>query len=313
MILAQETKMTPPTYLHRNVIKKLLCKENLDLIIEATLNIALTEQGDLEFSEFQQNILQKIFHSFSYQFCTISTITLSSEGALLGLKTTNYNLPDDIVLNYLEYAHQDELAPLIYANPGRALNYTQVCRQERVKDHPFFVNHCQKYGIHHAISVGFLYPGHENTFITFDYMGDKDNDNWLPFNHTKVELATFPFLLAWLYRQGKFDLVTLEKYYLCLEDLTENKLLNLRKYINAPQQTLAKQAEDLGIQTGTLKDDLSSIRKKILGKMKFDVDKINNMPLRILDNYFGFLRMLGDHTASIQPGADLPNANMPVI
>lgn len=305
--------MTTPTYSYRHAIKKLLCRGNLDLITESALNIALTEQGDLEFAAFQQTILQKTFHDFSYQFCTISTIALSSEGALLGLKTTNYNLPDDIVLNYLKYAHQDELAPLIYANPGRALNYTQVCRHELVSNHPFFVNHCQKYGIHHAISVGFLYPGHENTFIAFDYMGDKDNDNWLPFNHTKVELATFPFLLAWLYRQGKFDLVTLKKHYLCLEGLTENKLLNLRKYINAPQQTLSKQAEELGIQTGTLKDDLSSIRKKTLGKMKFDATKINNMPLRILDNYFGFLRMLGDHTADIQPAVNLPSINKPVI
>ena len=280
---------------YKSSIKKLLSRASLKSILAAANDASLSAEGDLVFSRFQHSVFRKIFPGFTYQFCTTSRVELSDSGDISGLKTTNLNLPGDIVASYLKYADLDELSPLIYANPGRALNYTHVCRQERVKEHPFFINHCLKYGIHHAISVGYMYPGHGNTFISFDYMGGENNRNWVPFSHVKVDLASFPFALAWLYREGKFDQSMLEKLFLLLEGLTENKLLNLRKYINAPLQNYDQQAESLGIKASTLKEDIAIIRNLTMEKLGLQINEKGNTPNRVLDQHFWFLQMLGDH------------------
>jgi len=288
--------MNKPILIQRHSIRRLLTKKTLKSILDAANDAPLSAEGDLEFSRFQQFVIHKIFPGFTYQFCTTSKVELSDSGDISGLKTTNLNLPGDIVANYLMYADLDELSPLVYANPGRALNYTHVCRMERVKEHPFFINHCLKYGIHHAISVGYMHPGHENTFIAFDYMGDEHNKNWVPFSHVKVELASFPFALAWLYREGKFDQSMLEKFFLLLEGLTENKFLNLRKYINAPLQNYDQQADCLGIKASTLKEDIAITRNLTMEKLGLRINEKGNTPNRVLDQHFGFLQMLGDHT-----------------
>jgi len=195
--------------------------------------------------------------------------------------------------------HLDDLSPLVYANPGRALNYTHVYQSDRLENHPFFVKHCRKFGIHHAISVGFFYPGHESTFLSFDYLGDEANVNWVPFNHVKIELASFPFALAWLYRFGIFDQTRLKKMFFLLSGLTESRLLNLRKYINSPLQNFDQQANDLGIKASTLKDDLAMIRDRTILKLEIQTDPNRNTPTRLLDQHYGFLSILGDHTAEL--------------
>jgi hypothetical protein len=137
------------------------------------------------------------------------------------------------------------------------------------------------------MSVGFLNPGHESTFLSFDYMGDENNVDWVPFNHVKIELASFPFALAWLYRSGVFDELRLKKMYLLLSGLTENRLLNLRKYIN------------LGITASTLKEDLAMIRDQTILKLELKTDPTRNTPTRLLDQHYGFLNLLGDHTTEL--------------
>ena len=199
-------------------------------------------------------------------------------------------------------AQYDSLSPLVYANPGRALNYTHICRPELREEHPFYINHCLKFGIYQGMSVGFLNPGHESTFLSFDYMGDENNEDWVTFDHTKIELASFPFALAWLFRSDVFDELRLKKMFLLLSGLTESRLLNLRKYINSPLQSFEQQAQNLGIRASTLKEDLGIIRDKTILKLGLKVDTSRNTPTRLLDQHFGFLSLLGDHTTElVQP------------
>jgi len=300
--------MKRPTSAYNSSIKNLFDASSLKLILETAKKCPWTDEGHLDFSAFQNDIFEQVFPSFTYQFCTTSQIRLSATGEMVDLTSANWNLPNDIVSSYLQNAHLDTLSPLVYANPGRALNYTYVCRQERIEDHPFFLNHCHKYGIHHAMSVGFLHPGHENTFLSFDYLGDETNREWVPFNHIKIELASFPFALAWFFRSGIFDEQKLQKMFLLLEGLTENKLLNLRKYINSPLQSYAQQAEDLGIKASTLKEDLGLIRNSVVKKIGLETIPNRNTPTRILDQHYSFLQMLGDHTKDLIgsfPGQDV--------
>lgn len=280
-------------------IKRLLASESLDEIFRMAKSTEQTPEGDLAFAGFQNQIFEDIFPDFTYEFCTISQTKLSEKGDILDISTVSWNLPEECLASYMEHAHLDTLSPLVYANPGRALNYTHIWRAERLEDYPFFVNHCLKFGIHEAMSVGFLNPGHESTFLSFDYMGDENNVGWVPFNHVKIELASFPFALAWLYRAGVFDELRLKKMFLLLSGLTESRLLNLRKYINAPMQNFEQQASDLGIRASTLKEDLATIRDKTILKLSIKTDPNRNTPTRLLDQHYGFLSLLGDHTTEL--------------
>ena len=289
----------------KNAVKNILTADSLDEILRMAETTPVTPEGNVAFSAFQNSVFERIFPDFTYEFCATSQIKLSEKGEMLDLISVNWNLPDDIVLSYMQNAHHDTLSPLVYANPGRALNYTHVCRTERVEEHPFFVNHCHKYGIYQAMSVGFLYPGHESTFLSFDYLGDEHNESWVPFNHIKIELASFPFALAWLYRNGAFDLTRLKKMFLLLSGLTESRLLNLRKYINSPLQSFEQQATDLGIRASTLKDDLALMRDRAILKLEIKTDPNRNTPTRLLDQHYSFLSLLGDHTLELNPPAEL--------
>lgn len=284
---------------YKHSIKRLLAPESLDEILRMAKATPVSEDGNVAFSTFQNQIFEDIFPDFTYEFCTSSQIKLSEKGEILDISSVAWKLPEESLLSYMQNAHLDDLSPLVYANPGRALNYTHVCRAERVEDHPLFVNHCLKYGIHHVMSVGFLNPGHETTFLSFDYMGDINNENWVFFDHVKIELASFPFALAWLYRSGIFDELRLKKMFLLLSGLTENRLLNLRKYINSPLQSFDQQAADLGITASTLKEDLATIRDKTIIKLDLKTDPNRNTPTRLLDQHYGFLSLLGDHTAGL--------------
>lgn len=288
---------------YKQSIKALLSPDSLDEIFTVAKTTPATPDGNLEFSAFQNRVFEDIFPDFTYEFCTTSQVKLSEKGEILDIVTTSWNLPDECLVSYMENAHLDTLSPMVYANPGRALNYTHVMRAERIEEHPFFVNHCYKFGIHHGMSVGFLNPGHESTFLSFDYLGDENNIDWVPFDHVKIELASFPFALGWLFRSGVFDELRLKKMFLLLSGLTESRLLNLRKYINSPLQSFDQQAADLGITASTLKEDLASIRDKTILKLELKTDPSRNTPTRLLDQHYAFISLLGDHTAELVEGS----------
>ena len=283
----------------KHAIKRLLASSSLDEILHMAKNTPVTPEGNLVFSAFQNRVFEDVFPDFTYEFCTTSQTKLSEKGELLDITTVLWNLPDECLLSYMQHAHFDTLSPVVYANPGRALNYTHVCRSERLEDYPFFTNHCLKFGIHQAMSVGFLNPGHESTFLSFDYMGDEHNIDWVQFDHVKIELASFPFALAWLYRSSVFDELRLKKMFLLLSGLTESRLLNLRKYINAPLESFDQQAKNLGITASTLKEDLAMIRDQTILKLELKTNPNRNTPTRLLDQHYGFLSLLGDHTTEL--------------
>jgi len=289
---------------YKSSIKRLLAPESLDEILRVAKKTPVNSEGNLVFSDFQNRVFEDIFPDFTYEFCTTSQIKLSEKGEILDIITVAWNLPEESLVSYMQNAHLDDLSPMVYANPGKALNYTHICRVERIEDHPLFVNHCLKYGIHHVMSVGFLNPGHESTFLSFDYMGDINNQDWVSFDHVKIELASFPFALAWLYRSGIFDELRLKKMFTLLSGLTESRLLNLRKYINSPLQSFDQQAADLGITASTLKEDLATIRDRTILKLQLKTDPNRNTPTRLLDQHYGFLSLLGDHTAELVGRAD---------
>lgn len=284
---------------YKHSIKRLLTSDSLDEIFSMAKKTPVTSDGDLAFSSFQNRVFEDIFPDFTYEFCTTSQTKLSEKGDILDLSTVLWNLPDTVIASYMEHAHLDSLSPMVYANPGRALNYTHVCRAEKVEGYAFFVKHCLKFGIHQAMSVGFLNPGHESTYLSFDYMGDENNKDWVSFDHIKIELASFPFALAWLYRSGVFDELRLKKMFLLLSGLTESRFLNLRKYINSPMQSFDQQAASLGISASTLKEDLAIVRDKTILKLNLKTEPNRNTPTRLLDQHYGFLNLLRDHTTEL--------------
>lgn len=284
---------------YRNSIKLLLSEAMLSELLDHAHTLPQTAAGDLEFSAYQQSVFQRIFPGLNYEFCTASRVDLSNDETILGLKTTNYNLPDEIVSSYLVNSKYDELSPISYDYPGRALNYTHVCREERVKDHPFFQNHCVKFGIYHAMTIAFLHPWHSNTLLTFDYMGGEKNDNWMRLPHVKIELASFPFALAWLFRDSKIDYGIIKKYFLLLSGLTESRILNLRGYINNTDINFERLGQKLGVKPSWLKEDLANIRDQALEKLGLTITESKTRPYRILDSHYGFLNMMGDHTIEV--------------
>lgn len=288
-----------PISKYRNSIKVLYAKSGLDDLLDQASKLPRTTSGDLEFSAYQQAIFQSIFPGLTYEFCTTSRVDLSEQYEIQELQTTIYNLPDEIIASYLANAHYDELTPISFNYAGRALNYTHVCRAELVEEHPFFQNHCLKFGIYHALTIAFLHPGHSKTLLTIDYMGDEDNRNWMRLPHVKIELASFPFALAWLFRDGKLDNGMIKRYFLLMEGLTENRLLNLRGFINNTGLNFTDLGKKLGVKASWLKEDLGNIRDEALEKLDLVVPQAGNIPYRILDTHYGFLRMLGDHTIEV--------------
>ena len=284
---------------HRNAIKTLYSEETLSAIAAAAKAIDISYQGNLDFSEMQRDMLHDVFPGFTYEFGVTSLIETNPDNIPVSIVSVNLDLPDEIVGSYMQNAHLDPMSPLVYANPGRAFNYTHVCPDTDVEDHPFFINHCVKYGIYRAVSVGFLFPAHHNTFITFDYLGDKTNETWRHFDYSRLELASFPFAMAWLFRQKQMDMTELLRRFDILRGLTEHQLQNLRKFINAPHQNFKEQSVALGIRQGTLKDDLYNTRDIVRKRRKLDPgDKTakGRMTLRAMEAECAFLRMLGDHT-----------------
>jgi len=116
----------------KHAVKKLLTRESLDEIVEMAKITPVTRNGNLEFSAFQNRVFEDIFPDFTYEFCTTSQIKLSEKGEMTDVVSVNWNLPDNCITSYMEHAHLDELSPLVYLNPGRALNYTHIYQSGRM-------------------------------------------------------------------------------------------------------------------------------------------------------------------------------------
>lgn len=294
-----------PSTSHRKAIQSLYASDVLQRILVSAESIPPGKDGDLAFSEFQRDLLQNVFSGFRYDFCATSIVNTETESGGIEVQSICLDFPDSAIENYMNHAHLDELSPLVYRNPGRVLSYTQVISDERAEEHPFYIAHLSKYNFRRGFAVGFHYGGHRQTFITFDYLGRRENASWDFLEKSRFELASFPFAQAYLHRYGVLDRLELARQFLILQDFTEAQLANLRKYINSPHERYAQQAETLGIKSGTLQDDLRATRTIILQKLRTQEEFAHlakDGPLRILDEHCSFMRALGDHTTPIDFG-----------
>lgn len=273
----------------------LYLRSTLDTIFSAAKNL-----DDKRFSEFQRTLITTAFPQFNYDFCTTSTIVSDTNGLPIELSSVLLDLPDDAVENYLKYAEYDDLSPLVYQNPGRLLQYTHMYPSKKVPEHPIFIHHCAKYGIHKVSSIGFLHPGHKQTYVAFDYMGAANNEAWHKFDHTKLELASFPFALAWFERKKAIDELALTELFVAISGLSETQLTFVRKFVSSNEQTQIEQANSLGVSTGAYKNVLGKVRDILMEKLNDPRLGQSGIPLRYLDGHLSSLKLLGDPTAPIQ-------------
>lgn len=288
---------------HRKSIQRLYSPGILSKIAQKAAETAGSPDGDLTFSSFQRDILQEVFPGFHYDFCATSIVSVEKGTNEPNVQSICFGLPDEAVENYVRFAHQDDMSPVVYRNPGRAIKYTQVVAEEKAETHPFYINHLSKYGIRYGTSICFNYPGHQQTFIAFDYLAGKQNKIWHFFEHHRLELASFPFAQAYLMRCGMIDELELQRQFTILKTLSEAKLANLRKYVNSPHEDLKYAAAALGIKYGTLHDDLRDSRRGILERLRKNshfASDAKDGPLRILHDHCQFLRALRDHTEAIK-------------
>ena len=292
--------MRPVILSHRQAIKQLYKQDMLSSIVEACHTHPVSREGAYAFSAFQRDVLRRIFPGFTYQFCVTSTVMTAQDLNPESVSSVCLDLPDEILLSYMMVAQYDRISPIIFANPGRAVSTAQIHSDEERHLHPFFHLHAANFNIDRGISIGYNYPGHHTTFIAFDYLSDAQNETWLHFDFTRLELATFPFALAWFARRGMIDMKELEKRFHLIADLTEHQLGNLRKFINCPDESYEQQAQSLGIKQATLKESLYKIRDLVTPRFENE-NKIKSQQsgralLRPLEYQYSFLTLLGDGT-----------------
>jgi len=287
---------------HSKAIKSLYSAEQLDEIAARAKSYPFDIVGHKAFAKYQRQLIERLYYPFFFDFFAMSSITVGANKELQSIQSALLDLPDEILIHYPAYADEDDLSLTAYANPGRAIAYTQIRSHNSWTQGRYFREHLAKYGIYRASSIVFKNPGHVNSYISFDYLGGVDNTNWHNFDFTQLELVSFPFAIACLFRTEKIDEAELNYRFGALKNLSRIQLENLRKYINAPHQSLKQQASELGIEEVTLKESLYKIRNQVAqtdttSVLSFQIQAKGS--LRPLDAYFGFLTMLSDHTRPI--------------
>jgi hypothetical protein len=201
-------------------------------------------RSDLDFAAFHKETIEEVFAGFDVDFLAVSAIKVDHRlQPLGGFDCVPLGLPESIVRSYQEVADADVVAPALYSNPGRIVSQATVLSEDAWLDHRFFRDHCRRYDIQRALMFGVLYPGHARKFITVEYLGSPNNGSFPGVDGGLLELATFPFTLAWLLRKGAMDDAMLERRFHALADLTGGELAALRKYVNSPYSDLAEQAD----------------------------------------------------------------------
>lgn len=216
----------------------------------------------------------------------------------------------DVLASYMKVAPHDTVSQMVYANPGRAFLYTDLW-DGPPEDHIFFREHCQKYGIHKAISIGFALRFADEYFVAFDFMAGPKNPNWYEIDPAVIEYAAFPFALAWLCRKKRIGKRALNTHLKALSGLTGGQLAKLRRYMNRRQnEDLSAQARALGLKLSGYDGPLYDVRDRILTKFGLDVEPLKSqgqLRLEAMEPYCELLKMMGDQTAPI---AVPPNINL---
>lgn len=290
---------------NKQAIRSLYSKNSLDEIALWAKKFPKTKSGDLEFSAYQRMVLEGYFEGIVFDFLTTSTVSCDAAFAPDSVDVLCLDVDDALANGYEYVADHDEMSPLSYLNFGKAIYSEELRPYEEWKDHPFFKLHCQYFEIAKAVTISFRHPEKYLTFLAFEYLASTDNQSWGNLDHSRLELASFPFALAWLYRRDLMDDARLERRFLTLQNLTEKQLTYVRKYVNSPLQSLTQQSDDLSISAPWLKESLYTVRNSLADRLGLHEPNGGRAPrssLRLVEHEYEFFKILGDPTSQlIQP------------
>ncbi len=251
--------------------------------------------GDLEFSDIQRRIIQSHFTEFGFDFLTTSLVVCNHELLPVETDIVCLNIADALANGYAAVAEFDDVSPLAYMNTGRAISTENLRTRDEWMNHPIYERHCRYFSIDKMMTISFQCREHENTSLAFEYISSPDQSTWNTFDHRQLELASFPFALAWFYRKGLMDEAKLTQRFNALSGLTETKLMHIRKYVNSPALSFVEQAEELGISEAWLKENLYETRNQLAPRLEWDTNSRKTpTSLRLLEREFQFMDMLGD-------------------
>lgn len=286
---------------HRHAIRNIFSHQTLREIAKRAISFPKTIFGDQDFALFHKELIEGAFPSFNINFTTTNIIRFAEDESTLGSVSICLGISPKLIDQYLDVADFDTLAPISYANCGRAVIFDPDTNPQKWRLRNEFENHCSDFAIARAIQIAFQHPTKQNIFLSIEYLGEAANKSWRKLQYNRLELATFPIALAWFYRKEVLDDAELLRRFRSLEDFTETQLLNLRKLVNSPFEGYRRQASALGIKTGSYKEGLYLIRDKVSSRLGWDLDQIDNthMKMRPVEVEYNFMRMLGDHTYDI--------------
>ena len=258
--------------------------------------------GDIEFTGIQKKIIEGNFEDFSFNFLTTSLIACDQSYLPIETDVICLNIDDELAKGYEKVAEFDEVSPLAYLNSGKLINSEKLRSLEEWHEHPIYKLHCKKFDIDRGLTISFRNMERLRTFLAFEYLGSSHSQSWINIEQHYLELASFPFALAWLYRKGIIDDAALQRRFFALADLTERQLTHIRKYVNSPSQSFQEQALDLKISEPWLKENLYETRNQLTSRLNWThAKRRTSSTLRQLEHEFQFMKMLGDPTTPLQP------------
>ena len=258
--------------------------------------------GDQEFSNFQRQVIQDHLPAFTFDFLATSVIICDSQFMPVDTDVVCLDVDEALAAGYGAVAHFDEVSPLCYINSGRAVSTEKIRSIDEWHNHPMYELHCKYFDIEKMVTVSFRNREFQTRHLAFEYLASADHITWNTFDHRQLELATFPFALAWYFRKELMDEATLSRRFMALSDLSESKLNHIRMYVNSPDLTLKEQASELNISGAWLKENLYNVRDRLAPRMQWEISKRKTpSSLRLLEREFQFMDMLGDPTRFINP------------
>lgn len=259
------------------------------------------ELGDKEFSAIQRKIVEGHLAGFSFDFLTTSIINCDQNLAPVEANVVCLDIDASLATGYAEVAHYDEVSPLAYINSGKLVRSEKLRTLDEWRNHPIYQQHCKYYDIDKGLTISFQSPERHRTFLAFEYLASSDPHDWDKVDAHYLELATFPFALAWYFRKGMMDEAALERRFLAISDLTETQLTHIRKYVNSPDKSFREQSTDLNISEAWLKESMYEARKQLSSRMDWLTNSNRaTVSLRQLESEFSFFKMLGDPSADLR-------------
>ena len=253
--------------------------------------------GDIAFSEFQRETLKHRFKGLSFDCLTTSLVRCDADLLPEEADVLCLDIDERLAEGYGEVAHFDDVSPLSYLNSGRLINAAELRPYKEWLSHPFYLQHCKFFGIANSMTISFQHPELHASFLAFEYLSREGPGETQHVNHQELELASFPFAMAWFFRKGLMDDKALERRFQAMQGLTEAQLVHLRKYVKCPTQSFKHQAADLGISETWLKESLYNVRDLVSCRLDWPLSpgsKSTPSTLRMLDKEFRFMEMLGD-------------------